>query len=57
MQQPLDAAFSADAAMPIMSAGRRRALMPLLHLGAFAWAVAFLGFAVAYGPILLRPRQ
>jgi len=25
---------------------------PLLHLAAFAWAAAFLGFAVAFGPLL-----
>jgi uncharacterized protein involved in response to NO len=27
----------------------------LLHLAAFAWAAAFLGFAAVYGPMLLRP--
>jgi uncharacterized protein involved in response to NO len=26
---------------------------PLLHVAAFAWAAAFLGFALAYGPLLL----
>lgn len=31
--------------------------MPLLHVAAFAWAVAFLGFAVGYGPMLCRARQ
>jgi uncharacterized protein involved in response to NO len=25
---------------------------PLLHLAAFAWAAAFFGFALAYGPLL-----
>jgi uncharacterized protein involved in response to NO len=32
-------------------------LIPLLHLAAFAWGLAFLGFGVVYGPMLLRPRQ
>lgn len=31
--------------------------MPLLHVAAFAWAAAFLGFAVGYGPMLCRARQ
>ena len=26
---------------------------PLLHLAAFAWAAAFLGFAITYGPLLI----
>jgi uncharacterized protein involved in response to NO len=26
---------------------------PLLHVAALAWVAAFLGFAFAYGPILL----
>jgi uncharacterized protein involved in response to NO len=29
----------------------------LLHVAAFAWAAAFLGFAVTYGPLLMAPRQ
>lgn len=29
---------------------------PLLHLSATAWVVAFGGFAVVYGPLLMRPR-
>jgi uncharacterized protein involved in response to NO len=29
----------------------------LLHMAALAWASAFLGFAVVYGPILCRPRM
>lgn len=28
----------------------------LLHVAAFAWFAAFLGFVLAYGPALLRPR-
>ena len=28
----------------------------LLHLAVLAWAIAFLGFALAYGPLLLRRR-
>ena len=26
---------------------------PLLHFAAFAWAVAFLGFAISFGPVLI----
>lgn len=26
---------------------------PLLHVAAFAWAIAFIGFAVAYAPLLM----
>jgi uncharacterized protein involved in response to NO len=29
----------------------------LLHLAAFAWALAFLGFIGAFGGALLRPRK
>jgi uncharacterized protein involved in response to NO len=29
---------------------------PLLHAAAFAWAGAFLGFAIVYGPVLCRRR-
>jgi uncharacterized protein involved in response to NO len=29
----------------------------LLHVAAFAWAAAFLGFAVTYGPLLMAPRH
>lgn len=28
-----------------------------LHIAAYAWAAAFLGFAAAYGPLLLRARR
>src|SRR3954466_6259592 len=27
--------------------------IPLLHVAAFAWAAAFLGFAICYGPALI----
>jgi uncharacterized protein involved in response to NO len=27
--------------------------MPLLHLAAFAWAAAFIGFAISFGPVLI----
>lgn len=27
--------------------------VPLLHLAAFAWAAAFLGFAISFGPVLI----
>ncbi len=29
----------------------------LLHIAAFSWVAAFLGFAIVYGRALLRPRQ
>jgi uncharacterized protein involved in response to NO len=29
---------------------------PMLHVSAAAWVLAFVGFAVVYGPLLLRPR-
>jgi uncharacterized protein involved in response to NO len=29
----------------------------LLHVAGFAWAAAFLGFAVSYGPLLLRAKR
>ena len=29
----------------------------MLHIAAFAWAAAYLGFAAAYGPLLLRARR
>jgi uncharacterized protein involved in response to NO len=29
----------------------------LLHVAAFGWAAAFLGFAATYGPLLMSPRQ
>jgi uncharacterized protein involved in response to NO len=28
----------------------------LLHIAAFAWAAAFLGFAVTFGPLLIRAK-
>ena len=31
--------------------------MPLLHLSVVAWSAAFLGFAIVYGPLLLRRKQ
>jgi uncharacterized protein involved in response to NO len=27
--------------------------MALLHLAAFAWAAAFMGFAISFGPVLI----
>ena len=30
---------------------------PLLHAAALAWAAAFLGFGIVYGPILVRPKK
>ena len=29
---------------------------PLLHVSASVWALAFVGFAIVYGPVLMRPR-
>jgi uncharacterized protein involved in response to NO len=40
----------AAAVLPLASAA-------LLGIAAFAWAAAFLGFSVVYGPLLLAPRQ
>ena len=31
--------------------------LPLLHLAAGAWIIAFAGFAIVYGPLLARPRS
>ena len=31
--------------------------VPLLHVAAFAWAAAFLGFALCYGPNADRIRE
>jgi len=41
---------------------RARHSEPLLHLAAFAWAAAFFGFAISFGPLLsarvaARPSQ
>lgn len=30
---------------------------PLLHVAAFAWAAAFIGFTLSYGPLLCRPKK
>lgn len=27
--------------------------VPLLHLAAFAWSAAFVGFAISFGPVLI----
>ncbi len=32
-------------------------IMPLLHTAALAWALAFVGFAVVYGPVLIGYRK
>jgi uncharacterized protein involved in response to NO len=29
----------------------------LLHIAAFAWVIAFAGFAIAYGPLLIGIRR
>jgi uncharacterized protein involved in response to NO len=44
------------AATRIGAALAPQASFVLLHVAAFAWVAAFLGFAFAYGPALLRPR-
>jgi uncharacterized protein involved in response to NO len=33
------------------------AFMPLMYVAALAWIAAFAGFIVAYGPMLVRPRN
>ena len=32
-------------------------MMPLIHIAAVGWIAAFAGFAILYGPVLLRPRR
>lgn len=60
--QALTASFSTQAisASVVVSAVARLCAilvpahsMPLLHVAAFAWAAAFLGFALSYGPTLI----
>ncbi len=29
---------------------------PMLHVSVAAWVLAFIGFAIVYGPVLMRPR-
>lgn len=64
--QELTASFGTQLiyAAAILSAAARiwTSLQPewsvsLLHIAAFAWAVAFLGFAAVYGPLLWKPRE
>jgi uncharacterized protein involved in response to NO len=33
------------------------AYMPLIHTSALCWLLAFGGFVLVYGPMLLRPRK
>jgi uncharacterized protein involved in response to NO len=32
-------------------------IIPPLHLAVFAWAAAFIGFAISFGPVLIKRRQ
>jgi len=45
------------AAMARIMAAFEIARMPMLHISAAAWVVAFGGFALVYWPMLTRPRQ
>ena len=54
--QAIYAAVVVAAASRIVAAATPFATDLLLHVAACAWAVAFLGFAVAYGPLLMSPR-
>lgn len=63
--QPLTAALPTQAiylAIIVAALARIAAVMMpgwsegLLHLAALAWVMAFFGFALVYGPLLMRPR-
>ena len=45
------------AAVLRVAAGLGPAPQALLHLAAAAWIAAFAGFAILYGPLLVRPRR
>jgi uncharacterized protein involved in response to NO len=45
------------AAMARIMAAFEIARMPMLHISAVAWVVAFGGFALVYWSMLTRPRQ
>jgi len=45
------------AAMARIMAAFEIARMPMLHISAAAWVIAFGGFALVYWPMLTRPRQ
>ncbi len=55
---PVMALYAAalTAAVARIAAAFDVAVMPMLHLAAAAWVVAFGGFALAYWPMLTRPR-
>ncbi|WP_294533716.1 NnrS family protein [uncultured Rhodoblastus sp.] len=55
--QAIYAAVLLAAAARIAAALAPQWSFALLHLAAFAWAFAFLGFAMAFGGALLRPRK
>lgn len=55
--QAIYAAVLLAAAARIAAALAPQWSFALLHLAAFAWAFAFLGFVVAFGGALLRPRK
>ncbi len=49
-------AVIAAAVLRILAALLPASAEPLLWMAAIAWAAAFLGFCLLYGPMLLRPR-
>jgi uncharacterized protein involved in response to NO len=54
--QAIYAAVLAAAAARVCAALEPQWSFVLLHVAALCWAAAFFGFAVAYAPVLLRPR-
>ena len=50
-------ALGVAAAARIVAAQSPAWSLPLLHLAAGAWIIAFAGFAIVYGPLLARPRS
>jgi uncharacterized protein involved in response to NO len=55
--QAIYAAILLAAAARIFAALAPQWSFVLLHVAAFAWAFAFLGFITAFGGALLRPRK
>jgi uncharacterized protein involved in response to NO len=55
--QAIYAAVLLAAAARIFAALAPQWSFVLLHVAAFAWALAFLGFLAAFGGALLRPRR
>jgi uncharacterized protein involved in response to NO len=53
----LYAAIVGSALIRIAAALEPRYAMTLLAASGVAWIAAFLGFAIAYGPLLTKPRR